>query len=145
MHCLVGSWVSKTAQVTLDGKKRKGEFAITCTAASGGFAISCNTKLTIEGLGVSEETDLFGYDPQMKLYHWYAVNSLGNTHDHVAMPPTGPDQPIVFAHSGFEGGKPMQEVLRMAFNADATKIDFKNDIVVGGQSAGSIVATLVKK
>jgi hypothetical protein len=145
MHCLVGNWVSKTAQFNLDGKKRKGEIAINCTAASGGFAISCTSKLTIEGLGAAQETDLFGYDPQAKLYHWYAVTSMGDSHDHVSLPPTGPDQPIVFAHSGFENGKPMQEVLRMAFNADATKIEFRNDNVVAGQSAGTIVATLVKK
>lgn len=143
LHCMVGTWQAKNVQVTLAGKKSKGDVTMTCTAVSGGYGVTCSTKITVEGLGTIEETDLFGYDPQAKLYHWYAVTSMGETHDHVAQPPTGPT--LLFAHSGFQEGKPMQEVLSMTMNAEGTKIDFKNNGVVAGQPAWSIVATIIKK
>ena len=84
IHCMVGTWQAKNVQVTMAGKKTKGELAITCNATSGGFGVVCTSKITVEGLGTIEETDLFGWDPQAKLYHWYAVTSMGDTHDHIA-------------------------------------------------------------
>jgi hypothetical protein len=145
MNCLVGTWTSKNLQMTMDGKKLKGEMTVTCVATSGGYGVSCNDKLTLQGLGTIEETDLFGYDPQAKLYHWYGVTSMGETHDHVATPPAEGDPTIMFAHSGTQGGKPMQEVLSMTFNKDATRLDFKNYGIVAGQAAWTMVATFTKK
>jgi hypothetical protein len=145
IHCMVGTWTGKNVQVVMAGKKAKGDIAISCSPTAGGFGVMCTAKITVEGMGTIEETDLFGWDPQAKLYHWYAVTSMGDTHDHVAMPPTAEGQPVIFAQSGFQDGKPMQEVLRLGFNADGTKIDFRNDGVIAGQSAWTIVATLVKK
>lgn len=145
MNCLVGTWTSKNLQMTMDGKKLKGEGTITCVATAGGYGVSCTDKFTIQGLGTLEETDLFGYDPEAKLYHWYGVTSRGETHDHVGSPPAENDPTIMFAHSGFMGRKPMQEVLSMTFNKDQTKIEFKNSGVVAGQSAWTMVATFAKK
>lgn len=144
MNCLVGTWTGK-AQLTVDGKKFKGEGTFSCVATSGGYGVSCSDTFTMPGLGTVQETDLFGYDPQAKLYHWYAVTSMGEAHDHVATPPAENDPTILFAHSGFQGGKPMQEILSMTFNKDATKIDFKNVTLIGGQTASSMVATFMKK
>jgi hypothetical protein len=145
MHCVVGTWSAKAAPIVMDGKKTKADISITCAPASGGWAISCNGVFKIDGMGTAEESDIFGYDPEQKLYHWYAVTSMGETHDHVAMPPTSDSAPIVFAHSGFSNGMPMQEVLRMQFNKDATKMDFRNTTVVAGQQTFSLVASLAKK
>jgi hypothetical protein len=143
LHCLVGTWQGKNIQFTMGGKKSKGEINISCTAASGGYGVVCSTKITVEGVGTIEESDLFGYDPHAKLYHWFAVTSMGETHDHVAQPLVG--STMMFAHSGFQEGKPMQEVLSMTMNEEGTKMDFKNNGVVAGQPAWSIVATIIKK
>lgn len=145
VHAMVGTWTGKNAQVTMGGKQTKGDIAIGCSATSGGFGVLCKTKITIEGMGTIEETDLFGYDPQAKRYHWFAVTSTGETHDHVAMPPTDKEPSMVFAYSGFQDNLPMQEVIRLTFAQDGKKVDFRNDGVVGGQSAWTIVATLTKK
>lgn len=145
MHCLVGTWTTKNLQMTMDGKKLKGEGTLTCVATASGYGVTCTDKLTVQGIGTMEETDLFGYDPQAKLYHWYAVTSTGETHDHVGTPPTAENQPLLFAHSGFMAGKPMQEVLSLAFNKEATKIEFKNTGIVAGQTAWAMVATFTKK
>lgn len=145
VHSMVGTWSGKNAQVTMGGKKTKGDIALACALTAGGFGVMCTAKITIEGMGTIEETDLFGYDPQAKLYHWYAITSMGETHDHVATPPTAPNQPLLFAHSGFMDGKPMQEVIKLELNADGNKLGFRNDGVVAGQSAWTIVATLAKK
>jgi hypothetical protein len=143
LHCMVGAWQAKNVQVTMAGKKTKGDISLSCSAVSGGYGVACTTKINIEGLGTIEESDLFGYDPQAKLYHWFAVTNMGETHDHVAMPLTGTT--MMFAHSGFQEGKPMQEILSMTMNEQGTKIDFKSNGVIAGQSAWTIVATLIKK
>ncbi len=145
IHCMVGSWTAKNATVNLDGKKRKGDMTITCSPTAGGFGVLCTTKITVEGLGSFDETDLFGWNPQSQTYHWYAVTSMGESHDHVAKPPTEKNPTLMFAYSGFQDGKPMQEVLKLTFSADFSKFEFRNDGVVGGQAAWSIVAAFAKK
>lgn len=145
IHRMVGTWTAKNAQLTMGGKTRKTDVTMVCASTAGGHGVLCNSKLIVEGLGVIEETDLFGYDAESDRYHWYAVTTRGEAHDHVAMPPTAKNPSLVFAHSGFQTALPMQEVLRLTFNADATKIEFRNDGLVGGKQEWTAVATLTKK
>lgn len=145
MHRMAGTWSAKNVQIMMGGKKTKGEIAMTCSATAGGFGVSCQTKITVEGMGVFEETDLFGYDPHSNRYHWFAVTSMGDTHDHVALPPTEKEPSLVFAYSGFQDSKPMQELLRLTFAKDGKNVDFRNDGTIGGQTAWTVVATLTKK
>jgi hypothetical protein len=145
MYCLVGDWTSQNGQATLDGKKHKVDFTVSCAPTSGGFGLLCQAKFDIQGMGHLEETDLFGYDPGQDRYHWFSVTGMGETHDHVALPPKDKDPTITFAYAGLKGGKPMQEVIHLTFNADASKIEFRNDGVVGGQPAWLLSATMVKQ
>jgi hypothetical protein len=146
MYCLVGEWKSQNAVAVLDGKKHKVDFTVSCAPTSGGMGLLCSTKFDIEGLGHIEETDLFGYDPGQNRYHWFSVTQMGETHDHVALAPAPSDKGITFSYTGFQNGKPMQEVVSMTFlDEAATRIDFKNDGVIAGQPAWKITATMIKK
>jgi hypothetical protein len=145
MYCLVGNWTAKDAVFTLEGKKHKATFAVSCAPTSAGMGLLCTATFDIDGVGKGlQETDLFGYDPGSARYHWFSVTQSGDTHDHVAVPPASKDDPIVFAYSGLQDGKPVQEVVTMKFDSE-TKISFRNDGVLGGKPAWAITATMTKK
>lgn len=143
LHKLVGLWTAKQATFTMAGKAQKVDITIDCKATSGGWGVACQSKIVAPGM-VIEETDLFGYDAQHKRYHWYAVTSQGETHDHAGMPTSG-DRSFVFVHAGPMDGKPMQEILRMTFDATEKKIDFRSDGIVDGQPVWQISGALTKK
>jgi hypothetical protein len=145
MYCMVGDWTAKDAVFTVEGKKHKASFAVSCAPTSAGMGLLCSATFDIDGIGKGlQETDLFGYDPGSDRYHWFSVTQSGETHDHVALPPKSKDDPIVFAYSGVQDGKPVQEVVTMKF-ASETKIEFRNDGILGGKAAWLITATMTKK
>lgn len=146
VYCLVGTWTSKDASGTIAGVKHKVDLTIICAPTAGGLGILCNSVFDIAGLGRVQETDLFGYDAGQQRYHWFSVTQQGETHDHVALPPGPTDKAITFAYSGYQGGKPMQEVITMSFLDEAvTRIGFRNDGVIDGKPAWRLAATLIKK
>jgi len=146
MYCLVGQWKSQNGLAVMGGKRHKVDFTVSCAPTSQGLAILCTSKFDIEGLGHVEETDMFGYDPGQNRYHWFATTGMGESHDHVALPPGPKSNSITFAYSGVQDGKPMQEVLTMTLPDKAGKrIEFLNNGVVGGQPAWKISATMIKK
>ena len=144
MYRLVGDWSTKTGVMTIDGKKHKTDFSVSCAPASAGVAIACQAHFDIEGLGHFEESDLFGYDAGEDRYHWYSVDDLGDTHDHVALPPAD-GQPLVYAYSGIALGKPMHEVLSFTFDPGGAKLELRVDQIVGGKPASLFTASLTKK
>ncbi|MGE0550531.1 MAG: hypothetical protein AB7O24_14110 [Kofleriaceae bacterium] len=145
MYAMVGEWKAQNAQGTFGGQKRKVEFTVSCAPTAGGFGILCHSKFDIEGMGRVEGTDLFGYDATQNRYHWFAVTTRGDIHDHVAAPPSVKDRALKFVYSGTQDGKPLQEAIRMSLSADGSKIEFRNEGTVGGQQAWLLTATMVKK
>jgi hypothetical protein len=86
LYGLAGDWSTKHGQMTIDGKKHEVALTISCAPAAGGVAVACQAHFDVERMGHFEESDLFGYDAGQDRYHWFAVDELGDTHDHVALP-----------------------------------------------------------
>ena len=145
LYAMVGDWKSEKAIGEMGGKKRKSEVSISCAPTAAGVAILCNTTIEIEGMGRIAETDLFGYDAGQGKYHWFGVTQRGDAHDHVALPPGPNDKGFTFVYSGYQDGKPMQEVISLTFLDGGAKMEFKNTGTVGGEPAWKIAATIVKK
>src|SRR5262249_12553774 len=142
-YCLVGEWTAKDAAFTAGGKKHKTAVHVSCAPAASGYALECTATFDIDGIGHSEETDLFGYDPGQNRYHWFSVSSMQETHDHVALPPAD-GQPIVWSYSGVLGGQPLHEVLRMTFDRDGKKLDFDATVIVAAEAQATLTASMVK-
>jgi hypothetical protein len=143
IHCLVGEWRG-TAKLEMGGQAVDLKLSMSCKATSADHGVLCDTTFTgFPGVGTVRSTDLFGYDPAGKRYHWFSVNSLGDTHDHVAELPTGPT--ITWAYSGLQEGKPFQEVISMTMNEAATRIELVNRHLVAGELAGTLSGTVTKK
>jgi hypothetical protein len=143
MYCLVGQWQGDF-QYEMGGAKGTAKATIGCTPTSSGYGLACKAHFSgLPGGSSAEETDLFGFDPGARKYHWFSVTSMGETHDHVAELPTGPT--IHWLYRGTSEGKPMEESISMTFSADEKRIDFTNDGTVGGQKAWSMKGPLLKK
>jgi len=143
IHCLTGEWRG-AAKVELGGQTVDLKLSMSCKATSGDYGVLCHSTFTgVPGVGTVHETDLFGYDPGAKRYHWFAISSMGETHDHVAELPTGPT--ITFAYSGVQEGQPFQEVIAMTMNEAGNKLEFATRSLVGGELASKMTGTVTKK
>ncbi len=107
LECLVGTWKGTGS---FSAGKDKAALAATwsCQRTSARYGVLCTLRVTgVPGLAVYEETDLFGFEPNTNLYHWYSVTNAGETHDHVAKVPAGNDVEFVF--DGTQEGKPFRK------------------------------------
>lgn len=129
MHCLVGDWRG-TGSGTIGADRVDVQFTLSCAATSGGFGVQCKTRFTGLPGGAAEETDLFGFDPGQRKYHWFSVTNQGETHDHVAEVTNGT---LRFVYDGVHDGKPMQEVITLKISDDHRNLEFQNTSSVGGQ------------
>ena len=142
MGCLVGEWKG-VGQMTMGDTKAELKLAISCKWQSGGYGVACQARFTgPPALGTLEETDLFGYEPNTRKYHWFSVTSMGETHDHIAEPPSG--NVIDWVFNGTQEQKPYKETVRMEFSADSKQLSFKSDTFVGGAIQVSFTGTLKK-
>ena len=141
MDCLLGNWKGAgTAQMGKD--KAKIEATYSCKRTSGDFGVLCNLKITgIPGLASYEETDLMGYEPNSKTYHWYAVTNAGETHDHVA--PVPDKNKLRFQYTGMQEGKPFKEIVDWEFLGAAKPTDKPTMINVRAETFAANVSTSV--
>jgi hypothetical protein len=148
LHRLVGEWTTRTGTVNMGGKQGKLDIKVSCALTPNKVGVLCQSRITIEGLGTIEGTDLFGYDPGSKTYHWFCVNGMGETHDHVAKPPGAKDKGFTWVHEGLDkDGKSSREVIVMALDDSGgqAKMEFRNDISIDGKPAIAMVAAMSKK
>jgi hypothetical protein len=142
IHCMDGDWHGPGK---LDAGEVKAEVkvSISCHATSDGYGVSCQAKFAGMPGGDGAETDLFGYDPGQNKYHWFAVTSMGDTHDHVADVTKG--NTIDWLYRGQQDGKPFEERVKFAFSEDGKRLEFRSDSTLGGAPAGTLSGTLTKK
>jgi hypothetical protein len=143
MARLVGTWKGQ-GTMAMGKDKVKVDFATTCKATSAKFGVLCNTKFGgIPGLGSLEETDLFGYEPNSNLLHWYAVTNAGETHDHVAKVEGG--DKISYVYTGTQEGKPFKESIDLELGKDGKTMSFHVEASVAGTVVNTIDAKTQKQ
>lgn len=138
---LVGKWQGKVAYQFGD-MKGTALASIDCRGTSGGVGVRCTSRFDGMPMGPVEETDLFGYDAGEHRYHWFAVTSMGETHDHVAE--VRKDGKLTWVYSGREAGKPMQEIIETDLAPNSKRMTFRTTMTVGGQQAGSLDGTVTR-
>jgi hypothetical protein len=147
MDCLLGNWKgSGTMQMGKD--KAKLDATYTCKKTGGDFGILCNLRITgIPGMAAYEETDLMGYEPNTKTYHWFSVTNAGETHDHAA--PYTESNKIRFTYNGKQEGKPFKEIADWEFSG-GSKTEKPNAVKVRGETfvgnaSTSVIELAMKK
>jgi len=141
MDCLIGTWKG-TGTLSMGKDKAKLSATYTCKSTSGNFGLICQLDMTgIPGLAHYRETDLFGYEPNSKTYHWFAVTNGGETHDHVA--PYTESNKVRFIYNGVQEGKPFKEVLDWEFGGMKKPTDKPTSIKVRGETFAGKQSTSV--
>jgi hypothetical protein len=131
MLSMVGTWKG-AATLTMGADTAKVKVAMTCQPAAGEWGVQCRTQFTgMPGGGIYLETDLFGYEPGTKKFHWFSVTNMGETHDHVSDGIKG--NLIEFVHHGVQEGKPLKEVIRMNFSENCQQFDLRSETMLAGQ------------
>ncbi len=140
---LVGEWTTQSGTATVGGKPAKLDIKVSCAATPNKLGVLCQSRIAIEGMGTIENTDLFGYDPGSKSYHWYCVAGFGEAHDHVGKLA---GKGFSWSHQGpGKDGKLGKEAITMGLDDSGTKMEFRNDVTIGGQAAFKLVASMTKK
>jgi hypothetical protein len=131
MGSLVGTWKG-SGVLTMGADQANLKITWNCQPAAGSWGVSCQARFTgMPGGAAHLETDLFGFEPGSKKFHWFSVTNEGETHDHVSDGPKG--DVIEFVHNGMQDGKPLREVIRMTFKDDCKKLDLRSETTVAGQ------------
>jgi hypothetical protein len=139
LAALLGDW-SGDGTLEAGGEAHPVKSTLTCQVARGGVAVTCVHEAAIEGMGTLIETMLFGFDPVAKKFHWYDVNTMGETHDHVGTftSPTHVD----WTFEGTSDGKPLVE--RIGMDTAADSMSFRSETKVGGERQALFEGTLRK-
>lgn len=142
MECLVGSWKGDGSLV-MGKDSAKINATWTCKRTSARFGVLCTFHVTgMPGGGVYEETDLMGYEPNTNTYHWYSVTNAGETHDHIA--PVSNGNTIQFVFKGTQEGKPLKEVIDLAFSNNSKDVSGRAETFVADVSASVMQLKLHK-
>ncbi|MGD8859931.1 MAG: hypothetical protein PVI30_07955 [Myxococcales bacterium] len=138
---LVGRW---QGPVTMEagGQTTKGKASLDCRWASGGYAVLCETSFVLGGQ-VQKETDLFGYDPTSGRYHWFAICSSGDTHDHVATTLQGGHSE--WRYEGQSDGKKLVESIVMTIAESGREARFQSTVNLGGQRVAALTGKIEKR
>ena len=143
MDCLVGKW-SGDATMKMGPDAAKVKLTWDCARASGDYGVACKAVMKgVPGMAAYQETDLFGYDPGAKKYHWFAVTNGGETHDHQAPAPAG--NKIEFVYNGVQEGKPFKEVIDLTFADDSKSLELASETFVDGKSTSLLQGKASKK
>ena len=141
MDCLLGNWKG-SGSLVMGKDKAKLDATYACKRTGGDFGVLCNLKITgIPGVPSYEETDLMGYEPNTKTYHWFSVTNAGETHDHVA--PFTDKNKIRFTFTGTQEGKPFKELVDWEFSGGAKPGDKPTAIKVRGETFVANASTSV--
>jgi hypothetical protein len=129
----VGAWKS-TGTLTMGKDTAKITATLTCKRTSAKAGVLCTTRfIGVPGIPAYEETDLFGYEPSSGTYHWFAVTSAGETHDHVAK--ASDASKLQFVYTGTQEAKPFKEVIDLEWSKDGKAMTVRSESFVGGASA----------
>lgn len=136
----VGNWKG-TGTFAMGKAKLQIDATWSCKRTAGNLAVECQFHVTGIPNATLDETDLLAYDAATDSYHWFAVSSFGEVHDHVAK---GSIDKLEFKWSGMgmdpTNGKKvaMREVLVMEPAKDGSKIKGHTEWYVGNTLMGGI-------
>jgi hypothetical protein len=103
---LVGIWQGKGTLSQGDQSPAMLTLRFNCKKAASGWAVTCDLRAKNAEMTMTE-VDLMGVDPNTDKGHWYAVDNLGDTHDHIV---EWPDAKTMQAHYAWtQDGKLTEE------------------------------------
>lgn len=126
---LLGRWKGQAEFSQPGDKTRTLSVKLDCEKVSRDWGILCEMSARSSKMAILE-TNLIGIDPATGSGHWYTVNNLGETQDHVAewLSPTQ----MKASTSWTENGKQMHENMTLDFTSEST-FDYRSVVTADGE------------
>ena len=105
---LHGNWESPVT-ITMGDKQQKATYYADFSKTADGNGIILKEQVDIPGVGKSIATDLAGVDPYDGKVHWYTVDNMGTTHEHIGY--WSDPQHFSMTHHSIRDGKKFTEVI----------------------------------
>lgn len=105
---LHGNWESPVT-ITMGDKQQKATYYADFSKTADGNGILLKQQVDIPGVGKSIATDLAGVDPYDGKVHWYTVDNMGTTHEHIGS--WSDPQHFSMMHTSIREGKPYMEII----------------------------------
>jgi hypothetical protein len=137
---LEGHWEANVS-LTMGEAKEKAMYYVDFSNTSDGAGVLMTEKCDIPGVGKMIGTNLVGYDPNDGKIHWYTVDNIGTTHEHIGtfLDP----RHFTMSHHSLQNGKPYVEDIAMSLQGNGM-LNLKVVATLDGQVQEIIEGTFVK-
>ncbi len=101
-----------------------------------------NEWADIPGIGKLVGANLIGIDPADEKVHWYSVDNMGTTHEHIGEFTDGKHFSMIY--KGNREGKEFIETITFVLN-DTNNLDFNLSVTLDGEEEIMITGTFQRK
>jgi len=137
-----GLWETGAAVMKAGGKEYRFAYYADFKTASADNAIVMHEWADIPGAGKLDGNNLAGVCMQDGKIHWYSVDNMGTTHEHVGE--FADQHHFTMVHKSMQEGKEFVETLEMEF-AEPDVLILKETATLGGEEAVLITGTFHRK
>lgn len=137
-----GTWFSPTAEMKMGRKTYKFAYTVAFRKISDGAGMFMEEKGDIPGLGNLRGSNLIGFDPFEGKVHWFSVDNLGTTHDHIAE--AIDKNHLRLTHTSSREGKTYKEVIDLTFKS-SDRVEFSQVATLDGKPDSEISGSFKKK
>ncbi|MGB9939848.1 hypothetical protein [Methanosarcina sp.] len=106
LHVFLGDW-SVEGIIKTGGSVMKLEGKWDFSKAAGGWGLKSANRFEVEGMGVYELDNLFGFDKETGKLHIYSITNMAETHDHIAS--WSDENTLKGEYDGLKDGKKFRE------------------------------------
>src|SRR5689334_17718512 len=133
-----GYWETNTATMLTEGNDYKFAYYADFKTTSDNNGIVMHEWATIPGMGKLDGTNLAGINMYDGKVHWFSVDNMGTTHEHVGE--FADSKHFSMMYKGMQEGKEYVETLNMEFT-DANTLRLKQIATLDGKEAVLITGT----
>jgi len=114
---LEGLWTGPCNMI-LDSKSYQIKYSLNFRSILNGIGMQMDENFQHTELGSYQGTNLIGYDPNEKIIHWFSVDNMGTTHNHIIRWINV--NRIEMEHQSVQNGKKYTEQAFIQFRNDQT-------------------------
>ena len=139
---LEGRWQANDATMQAGNDVVKFTYISEFKKAASNNGITMHEWGTIPGMGNLEGQNLAGVDPYDGKIHWYTVDNVGDTHEHIGS--FSDSKHFMMMHKSMRDGKEFIETIEMEF-ISANKLNLKIVATLGGAEQQIIKGTFIRE
>ena len=136
------NWQAPAEILLKDGKKQSFTYYADFKKTADNNGLTMNEWADIPGMGKFIGANLIGVDPNDEKVHWYSVDNIGTTHEHIGE--FADDRHFSMVHKGNRNGKEYIETITLVLNG-TDNMDFNLSATLDGKEEEAITAAFQRK